>query len=348
MQIGIDGRKFPQAAELGPFKLLERCHELGYAGVFFRTVLDITPDLDQAVLTDVRKTADDLGLRIDMGLGKVNPFNTPEAPEVRELGRGDYLKGMTRMIEAVTAIGCHLLWVDTANYQKHDWGLQAIDRFRTDVTWPEQLVATRNFLRQLAPVLRDHDAKAAVETHEEITTTEILQLIEDVGEDVLAVTFDSANVVVRGEDPVRAAQRMAPYTVLTHLRDVVLYPTPRGLARQIRACGDGVIDWTALLGALVAEAPVSILTIENTTARDFNDIPVYDPEWQAGQPDLAVSEVLELVRLSQVYIDDVAAGRAPGPDDYYTEPFDLDRQLGFVSRSAATLRDVLDQKKENR
>ncbi|MFD7154210.1 sugar phosphate isomerase/epimerase family protein [Kribbella sp. NPDC059898] len=340
LQIGIDGRKFPQAAELGPFKLLERCHELGYAGVFFRTVLDITPDLDQALLTDVRRLADELGLRLDMGLGKVNPFNTPEAPEVRDLGDGDYLKGMTRMIEAVTAIGCHALWVDTANYQRHGWGLHAIDRFRTDVTWPEQLVATRNFLRRLAPVLRDHDAKAAVETHEEITTTEIVRLVEDVGADVLGVTYDPANVVVRGEDPVQAARRVAPYTVLTHLRDVVLYPTPRGLARQIRACGDGMIDWTALLAPIVAEAPVSVLTIENVIDRDFNDIPIYDPAWQEGHPDLAVGEVLELVRLAQRYTDDVAAGGRPDPDSYYTEALD---PVDFVTRSAQTLRATLSE-----
>ncbi|MGZ0147794.1 sugar phosphate isomerase/epimerase family protein [Kribbella sp. WER1] len=340
LNIGIDGRKFPQAAELGPFKLLERCHELGYAGVFFRTVLDITPDLDRAVLTDVRRLADELGLRLDMGLGKVNPFNTAEAPEVRDLGGGDYLKGMTRMIEAVTAIGCHALWADTANYQRHGWGLHAIDRFRTDVTWPEQLVATRNFLRRLAPVLRDHAAQAAVETHEEITTTEIVQLIEDVGADVLGVTYDPANVVVRGEDPVQAARRVAPYTLLTHLRDVVLYPTPRGLARQIRACGDGMIDWTALLEPIVAEAPVSVLTIENVVDRDFNDIPIYDPAWQAGHPDLAVGEVLELVRLSQRYTDDVAAGRKPDPDGYYTEELD---PIDFITRSAHTLRATLSE-----
>ncbi|MBL8592695.1 MAG: TIM barrel protein, partial [Devosia sp.] len=208
IRVGIDGRKFPRAAELGPLKLIERCAELGHAGVFFRTVLDVSPTLDQGFLAAVKQRADELGLYLEMGLGKINPYNTPEAPEVRDVGKGDYLLGMTRMIEATTAIGCTALWGDTANYQRHDWGLHAIDRYRTDVDWPDQLEATRKFLLKLKPVLRDRGATIAVETHEEITTAEIVRLVEQVGADALGVTLDLANVVVRGEDPVAATRRV--------------------------------------------------------------------------------------------------------------------------------------------
>ena len=250
--------------------------------MFFRTVLDVSPTLDRGFLGSVKQRADELGLYLEMGLGKVNPYNTPESPEVRDLGAGDYLLGMTRMIEATTEIGCTALWADTANYQRHAWGIHAIDRYRTDVDWADQLEATRKFLMKLKPVLRDRQAVIALETHEEITTTELVRLIEGVGEDTLGVTLDLANVVVRGEDPVAATRRVAPFVRKTHMRDIVLFDRPLGLERQTRACGDGVIDWAAVLGSLFAAGVNPNFTIENVWGSDKNQIPLFDPPGRRG------------------------------------------------------------------
>jgi len=336
VRVGLCGRKFPDAAELGPLRLLRRGAEAGLAGVFFRTVLDVTPTLDPGVLRDVRALADELGMYLEMGLGKINPYNTAEDPSVRAVGDGDYLLGMTRMIEASTEIGCVDLWADTANYQRHEWGVFAIDRFRTDTTWPEQLRATTAFAQRLVPVLEERDAHLAVETHEELTTDELVRMGEEVGER-FGVTLDLANVVVRGEDPVAATRRVAPLVRQTHMRDVALFATPQGIRRQIRACGDGVIDWVAVLGALQAAGRNVNLTVENATGRDHNDIPFFLPQWQEQHPDLRVGEVLELVRLAQRFEELVRAGERPGSDDYYTDPYPAQAQLGFVQRCRETL-----------
>ena len=334
-RVGIDGRKFPRAAELGPIALLQRCAELGYAGVFFRTILDVAPDLDAGRLREMRGLADELGLFLELGLGKVNPFNTSEDHTVRAIGDGDYLLGMTRMIEAAAAVDCRLLWADTANFQRHSWGQFAIDRFRTDVTWDEQLAATTGFVRRLVPVLDHHDARLSVETHEEITTDELVRMGDQVG-DRFGVTLDLANVVVRGEEPVAATRRVAHLVNQTHLRDVALFCTADGLRRQIRACGDGVIDWLAVLGALREAGREPNLTIENAWL-DYNAIPLYRREWQLAHPDLRVAEVLELVRLAQDFADQVGRSERPGVDDYYANPDPVAGQLDFIARSAETL-----------
>jgi sugar phosphate isomerase/epimerase len=337
INIGLDGRKFPDADRLGAIGLLERCAELGYDGVFFRTVLDIVPDLDPGKLAAIRERADELELYLEMGLGKINPFNTPEAPEVRILGDGDYLLGMRRMIEAVTAIGCTNLWADTANYQGHSFGLFAIDRYRTDVDWTDQLAITTKFICKLSPILRARGAALAVETHEEITTHELARMIEAVGPEVMGVTLDLANVLTRGEDPIEATRRVAPYVRQTHMRDWIVFETPTGLERQIRACGDGLIDWQKVMTLLRDAGAAPNFTIENANGRDRNDIPINDPVWRAGQPDQSQAELDELVRLSRAYAADVAAGRKPGPDDYYADPFGTGCQEAFIRTSAETL-----------
>ncbi len=77
---------------------------------------------------------------------------------------------------AALAIGCTELWADTANSQSPAWGLHAIDRFRTDVTWADQFQATERFIGMLAPVLREQGCRVDLETHEEITTTSAMSL----------------------------------------------------------------------------------------------------------------------------------------------------------------------------
>src|SRR5690242_16305646 len=117
MRIGSDGRKLPESSVLGPIKSLERAHEIGMEGLFFRTVLDMSPDLDHGLFRAVKQKADELDLYVETGLGKVNPYANPEAPELRAVGDGDIVLGFRRMMEAAVVMDCRELWVATANHK---------------------------------------------------------------------------------------------------------------------------------------------------------------------------------------------------------------------------------------
>jgi sugar phosphate isomerase/epimerase len=333
VRFGVCGRKFPDAAQLGPERVLDRVHQLGFDGVFFRSILDLDPELDTQHLRAIRQRADDYGLYLEVGLGKVNPFNTAETPAIRALGAGDYKLGMEKMIRGARAIGCTELWADTANSQTAEWGLHAIDRFRTDVTWSDQLQATERFLSSLTPVLRDQGCRIDLETHEEITTHEVVALVQAIGPDVLGVTLDLANVVIRGEDPLAATRRVAPYVHLTHMRDVVLYFIPDGIARQIRPCGDGVIDWQVVLSLL---SPQLNLTVENASGRNHNPIPIHDPRWRAG---VSGDELQTLLNHATETGARMRRGEIPDQDSYYASAVSsADEQVEFIRRCHAHLR----------
>lgn len=336
MLVGVDSTKFPGAGELGAPGLLARAAELGFDGVYFRSLLELSPALDRGELDAVAVLAAELGLRVDAGIGKVNPFSTPEAPELRRLGGGDYLAAMTDMIEAAASAGIHELWSALSNYQFDLRGLFAFDRFRTDVEWDEQLRATTRFLQTLAPVLRANGTHLNLETHEEITSFELVRIVEEVGPDVLGITFDSANVVVRGEAPLAAARRVAPYVRATHLRDVALVESELGFARYLLPIGEGIVDWPALLEVLAEAAPM--LSIEGIiSSRAGMDVPLFDPRWAAGHPDADAAETVELFRLAREYRSRVEAGEAPG-FEALRGPVAEGEPLDFLLRSAAELR----------
>ncbi len=318
---------------------LERAAAAGLDGVLLRTIHEVSPTLDSGLLAEVRACADDLSLYLELGVGKVNPYMTAELPEIRDLGDGSYLEGMVRMITAARDIGCVELWTATAFQKPSLPGIFVVDRFRTDVRWSEQLRATEGFLRQLAPVLRDLGCHLNLETHEEITSWELLRLVEAVGPDVVGITFDSANVVVQGEHPAAAAARVAPWVRQTHLRDVAMFDHPGGQRRYLTPCGSGVLDWSALVRTLLAGNPDLHLTIEGAGShRGGILVPLEDPRWHASHDDLGSDELAATVGLAGVYAGRVDRGEAPDEAAFVAGALgDVDE---FILRSSAFLRTV--------
>lgn len=340
LRIGVDSTKFVDARGGPASRFVERSAELGLDGIFFRSILEISPTLDRGEIREAMQAARELGQRVEAGVGKVNPFATPEAPAVRVLGGGDYLLGMRKMIEVAASEGIHELWTATANFQFELSGLYQCDRFRTDVEWSEQLAATQKFLHKLAPILRDAGAHLNLETHEEITTFEIVRLVEEVGPDVLGITFDSANVLVRCEDPIAAVQRAAPYIRSSHIRDVALLFRPEGIARLLRPVGEGVIDWDRFLAPLIDhDLMLSIEGIVESTRGEMT-LHIYDERWQRSHPDLDLPEAFEVIRLTNAYEALAKSGDVLDWEQLHA-PLGETESLEFIERSARRLREII-------
>jgi sugar phosphate isomerase/epimerase len=316
-------------------------------GLFFRTVLDMSPTLDSAVLAEIRSRADELGMYLETGLGKVNPFASPEAPELRAIGDGDIVVGFRRMMEACAAIGCGELWVGTANYKPAYTGRWAYDRFRTDVTWTAQLAATEGFLKTLAPIARDLGVRMNLETHEEITSFELVRLVEAVGSDVVGVVFDTANVLQRIEHPVWSARRLAPYVRQTHIKDAAIAHHGPNLAYQMRPCGTGVVDFESIVPILATANPTLNLTIENDESLDdlprprrLMEIEAFDRDFLAGHPDLTVDEFAAYMEMVHDFETSVAQGERPDFATYAAQPFGYAETVTYIKDSAAHIRDI--------
>ncbi|GAJ96032.1 sugar phosphate isomerase/epimerase [Agrobacterium rhizogenes] len=353
MKLGIDGIKLPEAKKRGPLASLEHVKELGLAGIFFSTALDMSPTLDLGVLRDIRAKADELGLYLESGIGKINPYCSAEEPALRAAGGGDIIAGFTRMIEASAAIGCHELWVAPGNFKGEYRGRLANDRFRTDVTWEEQLLGMENVLRKLAPVARAHGTHMNIETHDEITSFEILRLIEKVGADCVGVVFDTANGLQRGEHPVFAAKRLAPYIRQTHIKDAYVGRASGGLDFQTRPVGGGIVDFATILPILAEANPALNLSLE--VAQSVDDKPrkanprqcieIDDPIWRAGHPDLSLGELGAYMAMVDTYEKRVASGEVPnweayessqyGYPTYESQSYGFNETIGFIKRSAS-------------
>ncbi len=347
MRIGVDGLKIPESVRRGPLASVDHAHQLGMAGIFFRTAQQMSPTLDAGEFQAIRDRADELGMYLETGLGKMNPYANPETPEFRAAGDGDIVRGARRIMEACAAIDCRELWCSAGSYKSIYRGRWAYDRFRTDVTWVEQLEATERFVRKLAPIARDLGVHLNFETHEEITSSELVRLVESVGPDVVGIVYDMGNGLQRLEHPAWTARRVAPYVRQTHVKDAAVVRVSGGLTFQSRPCGTGLIDFHTVLAIVAAANPKVNLSIENDSPRSERTKPpskmlieVEDPEFVAAHPDLSREELADYLALVDAYAQRIDAGEVVTFNEYAEQPFEYAESVAFIQDSATYLRAV--------
>jgi len=243
MKVGVDEDKLYAVKNKGPFAVLDYVKEKGFDGVFYRTMIDLSPTLDLVELQEIKSHAESLDLYLDSGAGWVNPYNTAETPHIRRFGNGDYKLAMEMMIKAAGKINCKELYAVSGHSIHGDPFFVAYDRFRTDVSWSDQLFAMKKFINMLKPTLKETGCRLNLETHGDETSFELLQLIDELGEDILGVTLDTGNLPLSADVPMDAIKRLAPYVHMTHCKDGILFITENGIVQQLRSVGEGVINW---------------------------------------------------------------------------------------------------------
>jgi sugar phosphate isomerase/epimerase len=339
VKVGLEGTHVFDAREGSAIAVLDQTKAIGLAGVFFKSAIHISPTLDLVEMREVKAHADELGLYLESSVGSINPYNALAEPYIRDLGDGDTLRGFERMVRASAEIGCVDLGAITAHFNNQYPGRFGYDRFRTDATWPEQLNAVQRFLERLAPVLRDTGCRISIETHEEITSFEIVRLIEAVGPDVVSAGFDTGNVLCRAEHPTETARRLAPYVRTTHIKDAVLVFDDAGLIRQQRSLGEGILDWPEILRILHAEQPDLTLSLEDN--QGLMSIGLFEPGWHEMHTDLTPPELASVIQLAQVCEKRIASGEFARLDAYDAEDWDTQR-FTRIETSRAYLEGLLD------
>jgi sugar phosphate isomerase/epimerase len=338
MRVGSDVDKLA-VKHKGPLAVLDYLHSQRFDGAFFRLMLDLSPALDSGELKEIKSHANSLGMFLDSGVGWMNPYNTAERPDIRRFGDGDYRLAIEKMLKAARLIDCTELWAVSAHSVHGDPFYVAYDRFRTDVSWEDQLAAMTKFISSLAPMLRDLQLRINLETHGDETSFELLRLIEQVGPECVGVTLDTGNLPLEADLPRDAINRLAPYVHLTHCKDGILYKTSQGIVQQIRTLGEGIIDWDSVIDVLGKHNPDLHLCLEDYRAENL--LRFYDSKWRAQFPELSEADIREFERLAAMCEQKIKRGEIMGVDDYRKLPWgEQERELSY-KEGAAYLRKII-------
>jgi sugar phosphate isomerase/epimerase len=334
MRVGLDVYSVGHL-KLSPLQILDYCIAHNLDGAHFFTPLQLSPTLDPGEMAEIAAEAARRGLYFEVGLPSINAHRLrgwPTHAPIEALGEGDYRRGLERCIRACRAFGCREL--------RSHLGARG-DRLNPTDPWAEQIRDTTAFLATLRPLLVDLDCRINVETHADCASTELVRMVEALGEDVQGICLDIGNTFRQLEDPVAATRRAAPYTHITHTKDAILFFTERGLAWQTRPCGRGAIDWSVILPILAAHAPDLTLSIEDEPY--VRELPIFDPGFLAFHPDLRVAELAELTRIGWTWTERIKRGDSPEPYDYEktgwyaTDADRIDSAVGHLKAAVGAL-----------
>jgi sugar phosphate isomerase/epimerase len=151
---------------------------------------------------------------------------------------------------------------------------------RSMVYTPESRPGSDEAARMLEQALPDFESAGvtlALETYEQISTTDLVGLVERVGSDRLGICLDPANVVAGLELPKDAVERCAPLTRNVHVKDFAFARQDGwvGFTYSGAPMGEGLHDYRHLLETVTPEA------------RGINEIVEHWLPWQ-GDPETTV------------------------------------------------------------
>ena len=300
----------------------------GFDGVQFLTAESIDAGHDHGKLAGFRQEADGRGLYLEVGIPSPNPARHSRLGG-REVSISELIVHIGQSLEAVAALGCSHARAFVGD--RHD-------RFRNDINWATQRQATLAVLELLKPRLEALGIKLAIETHADLTVVELITFLEHLGPEVVGVTFDTANVLMRFDEPVAAAERLAKWVISTHVKDAVLAFTPRGLCWQARPVGSGIVPLPDVLAPLIHANPDLNLSIE-LHPRTY-DLPIYDRNWLGYFPDLTPAELASIVRIAMTCESRYVEGSLTRPEKVEKTPWE-ERDLDWLASSLGYLRMVV-------
>lgn len=290
MKVGIDsycyhrffGEVYPQQrAPTGQMSLedfIDRAHELQVDGVSLESCFIPRKD-DPGYLNAIKSRLDEYSFDRVYAWGHADGLaGGKNATEYDE---------MIRSLDHAQQIGANVMRVVGSSFS-----------FRFE-NHQEQIDRLAVMFKKAVQVAADYDIKLAIENHIDFTGKEILQLLEEVDSPYLGLNFDTGNFARLLDDPVKAMEQLAPYTLATHIKDLKVNPAAAvddWYFFSTTPVGDGFIDNLALARLLKKAGYQGFLAMEF----DF-----LHPDYHADEDRAVAQSVKVLKQISQQVEEEV-------------------------------------------
>ncbi len=196
--------------------MLRRTRELG---VELFQICDYLPLLQYsaAQLRGLRSLADDLGLTLELGTRGVGVDHLATFLSLAEVLDASLVRSMVNTAEHRPTMG-----------------------------------EAEDLLRRSLPAFESAGVTLALETYEQVSSTDLVTLVETVASDALGICLDPANSVAALEHPHDVVERTAPHVRNIHVKDFVFSRRGGwvGFTLEGTELGTGLLDYDHLLATV--------------------------------------------------------------------------------------------------
>lgn len=275
------GTRWDMMDDFVPYAISLNVDEVALETIFF-------PVMDDDYCAAIKEKLDQAGLRRVIGWGHPDGLHRGDDHEA--------LEDLKRHVPRAEKVGAKIMRI------------VASSMIYVDEPHGPQIAASVKMLKEASRVAEDHGVTLAIENHIDFTSTEILQILDGVGSDHLKVNFDTGNALRMYEDPVEAARNLAPYTVATHTKDIIVRgggaPSNRFVWWPSCPAGEGLVDLLGVARVLDEAGFEGSLAIElDRLASPWDRVP---------EEENVAQSIRHLKEIVAQIADEKAAGGLPG------------------------------------
>jgi sugar phosphate isomerase/epimerase len=219
--------------------------------------------LEEDYLRTVRARAGALGLSIELANGCIDRYGT-----VFKADRGSPEEQLRTAIGAARVLGSPVVQCFMGNIY---------DRLAT-VPFAQRLEGVAEAIDAVKPLIEETGIRPAIENHGDTTARELAAFVERIGPAYVGVCLDTGNPTVIAEDPAFTTEVLAPYTLMSHFRDNLVWTVEDGAMTQWVPMGAGNTDLPRIAALMKEHAPKTSFTLELITAGEPKPVPYLDPE----------------------------------------------------------------------
>jgi 3-oxoisoapionate decarboxylase len=310
MLLGLDTNSYRMATGLYEFRptrpiglhaLLRKANVLGLAGVHIANS-QLLESFDHEYLLDIRQEAESCGLYLEYG------------------AHGTDVAQLREAIDVAAALGSQVVRTFVGADRQQGWA-----------AWRQQLDRAVEALKQVAPAARNRGISIAIENHGDLTSPELVSLLDKVRSDDVGVCLDTGKSLLVIEDPLLATQNLAPYVITACLTDYQLVSTARGMMVVGCALGQGVVDLMSIVQLLRQRRPDLRLNVESPVVRW--ELPLLEDKYWDSFYDRSPKDLVAILRLIRRNALDPAANYLTPAEQGLPEDVVLAHEQNMVERS---------------
>jgi sugar phosphate isomerase/epimerase len=259
------------------YEFLEHCHALGAAGIQAGVHGDIAGEATtRADISRIRRRAEELGMSIEAMVPMPHGADTSVFEQALKDARD------------VGALALRAACLGTRRYET----------FATLEAWQQHVNESKQSIAAAVPLLEKYRIPLGLENHKDWTTDEVAAIMKQYSSEYLGVCLDFGNNISLLDDkPMETIEKLAPYVVTTHLKDMAVDTDAEGFLMSEVLLGNGYLDLPRAIRLVRQARPNARWSLEMIT-RDPLKVPCLTDKYWATFPDrngLALARTLRFV-----------------------------------------------------
>ena len=241
-------------------EFIDLCHSYG-AGIA-QMAYEQLAGTDPAYLKSVRQQLEQREMELELGIN------------AQLLEREEHLASVARVAAELGVSRLRLACLGGRRYET----------FGDLRSWQEFAAHWKTVLHRAEPWLRRYRLRAGIENHKDWLADEQVEILRSVSSPWLGACVDFGNNLALLEDPLEVAQKLAPYAVTTHLKDMAVRGYEEGFELSEVVLGEGMTPLRRIISTLRSRDRALPIVLEMIT-RDPLRVPYRTAKYWATYPE---------------------------------------------------------------